>query len=101
MGMRLFFVLLTVAGSAYLFFQERSDRRLAIGALAASCIGLLLQLNVITLRVAYARNVVWAAIAICAGLIWSREGSKTGASVAVTMAFISTLTVALSLRILR
>jgi hypothetical protein len=101
MGMRLFFVFVTLGGSIYLFTRQTGDRRYAIGALAASALGMLLQLNVITLRVAYARTVVWAAIAVCAGLIWSREGSKTGATVAAAMAFVSTLTVALALRILR
>ena len=101
MSMRLFFILVTLAGSVYLFVQQQTDRRLAIGAMAASAIGLLLQLNVISLRVQYARSIVWAAIAICAGLIWSREGSKNGATVAAAMAFVSTLTVALSLRLLR
>jgi hypothetical protein len=101
MSMRLFFVLVTLAGSVYLFVHEHSDRRLAIGALAASSIGLLLQLNVIALRVHYARSVVWAAIAICAGLIWWREGSKGGATVAAAMTFVSTLMVALALRLLR
>ncbi len=101
MSMRLFFVLVPLAGSVYLFVREHNDRRLAIGALAASSIGLLLQLNVIALRLQYARSLVWAAIAICAGLIWTREGSKNGATVAAAMAFVSTLTVALSLRLLR
>jgi len=100
MGMRLFFVLLTLGGSIYLFMRETGDRRYAIGALAASALGLLLQLNVISLRVSYARTVVWA-IAVCAGMIWNREGSKTGATVAAAMTFVSTLTVALALRILR
>jgi hypothetical protein len=101
MSMRLFFVLVTLAGSVYLFVRTPDDRRWAIGALVASSIGLLLQLNVISLRVQYARSIVWAAIAICAGLIWTREGSKNGATVAAAMAFVSTLTVALSLRLLR
>ena len=100
MSMRLFFVLITLAGSVYLFVREHSDRRLAIGALVASSIGLLLQLNVVALHVQYARSIVWAAIAICAGLIWARESSKNGATVAAAMAFVSTLTVALSLRLL-
>jgi len=55
MSMRLFFVLLTLGGSVYLLFREQGDRRLAIGALAASSVGFLLQLNVITLRLQYAR----------------------------------------------
>ncbi len=101
MSMRLFFVLVTLAGSAYLLVRERSNRGFAIGALAASSIGLLLQLNVIALRVHYARNIVWAAIAICAALIWSRAGTKSGTTVAAAMAFVSTLTVALSFRLLR
>jgi hypothetical protein len=101
MSMRLFFVLVTLAGSIYLFVREHNDRRFAIGALVASSIGLLLQLNVIALHVQYARSIVWAAIAICAGLIWTREGSKNGATVAAAMAFVSTLTVALSLKLLR
>jgi len=101
MSMRLFFVLVTLAGSVYLFVHEHNDRRLVIAALAASSIGLLLQLNVIALRVHYARSVVWAAIAVCAGLIWWREGSKGGATVAAAMAFVSTLMVALALILLR
>ena len=101
MAMRLFFVLVTLGGSIYLFMREKGDRRYTIGALAASSLGLLLQLNVITLRVQYARTVIWTAIAVCAGLIWSREGSKTGATVAAAMALVSTLTVALALRVLR
>jgi hypothetical protein len=101
MSMRLFFVLVTLAGSVYLLLRERSDRGFAFGALAASSIGLLLQLNVIALRVPYARNVVWAAIAICAALLWSRAATKSGTTVAAAMAFVSTLTVALSFRLLR
>jgi len=100
MSMRLFFVLVTLAGSVFLFVREHGDRRLAIGALVASSIGLLLQLNVVALHLQYARSIVWAAIAICAGLIWTRESSKNGATVAAAMAFVSTLTVALSLRLL-
>ncbi len=101
MSMRLFFLVLTLGGSIYLFVREHGDRRFAIGALVASSLGLLLQLNVIALRVQYARTIIWTAIAVCAGIIWSREGSKTGSSVAATMAFVSTLCVALSLRLLR
>ncbi len=100
MSMRLFFVLVALGGSVYLFVKDRTDRYV-MGALVASSLGLLLQMNVIALRMQYARSVVWAAIAVCAGLIWSREGSKNGATVAAAMAFVSTLTVALSLRILR
>jgi predicted Co/Zn/Cd cation transporter (cation efflux family) len=100
MSMRLFFVLVALGGSVYLFVQDRTDRYV-MGALVASSLGLLLQMNVIALRMSYARSIVWAAIAVCAGLIWSRQGSKNGATVAAAMAFVSTLTVALSLRILR
>jgi len=100
MSMRLFFVLVALGGSVYLFVKDRTDRYV-MGALVASSLGLLLQLNVISLRMQYARSIVWAAIAVCAGLIWSKEGSKNGATVAAAMAFVSTLTVALSLRILR
>jgi hypothetical protein len=101
MAMRLFFILVALGGSAYLLVREKSDRRFALGALAASSVGLLLQLNWITLRVQYARTLIWAAIAICAALIWTREGSKTGSTVAAGVVFVSALTVALSLRILR
>ena len=101
MAMRLFFVLVTVAGSAYLLYTERGERRFKLGALAASAIGMLLQLNVISLHVRYARTVVWAAIAVCAGFVWMRDNSKTGSTVAAGMVFVSTLTVALSLRLLR
>jgi hypothetical protein len=100
MAMRLFFVLLTVGGSIYLLVNDRGDRKYALGALVASSIGLLLQLNVITLHVHYARNVVWMAIAVCAGFLWMKEATKTGATVAASMVFVSALTVALSLRIL-
>jgi len=100
MAMRLFFVFLTVAGSIYLLVTREGDRRYAIAALAASSVGLLLQLNVITLHLRYARLVVWAAIAVCAALVWLRDSSKTGATVAASMVFVSALTVALSLRLL-
>jgi hypothetical protein len=101
MAMRLFFVFLTVGGSIYLLVTDRGERKYAIGALVASSIGLLLQLNMITLHLHYARTVVWAAIAVCAGLLWTKDGSKSGATVAASMVFVSALTVALSLRILR
>ena len=101
MGMRLFFVLVTVGGSGYLLFTDRGDRRFTIGALAASAFLLLLQLNVITLHIAHARTIVWAAIAVCASLLWMRDNSKTGATIAASMVFVSALTVALSLRMLR
>src|SRR5712692_2523269 len=94
MAMRLFFVLVTVAGSAYLLFSDRGDRKLAIAALVVSCFGLLLQLNVITLHLRYART------AVCAALAWMREGSKAASTVAASMVFVSALTVALSLRLL-
>jgi len=100
MTMRLFFVLVTVAGSAYLLFTNRGDRRFAIGALVASTIALLLQLNILTLHLHYARPIVWMAIAVCAALLWLRDSSKNGATVAASMLFVSALTVALSLRLL-
>lgn len=100
MAMRLFFVLVTVLGSAYLLFTERGDRKVAIAALAVSAFGLLLQLNVISLHMRYARTVVWAAIAVCAAMAWMRENSKTTSTVAAGMVFVSALTVALSLRLL-
>ena len=101
MGMRLFFILATLVGSAYLLYRERGDRRFAIGALAASSFGLLLQLNVISLHLRYARTAVWAAIAICGGFVWAREESKGGSTVAAGVVFVSALTVALSLKLLR
>lgn len=101
MSMRLFFVLLTVVGSGYLLFTERGERRFAVAALVVSAIGLLLQLNVISLHVRYARTVVWAAIAVCAALIWMRQSSKNATTVAAGMLFVSSLTVALSLKLLR
>jgi len=100
MGMRLLFVLMTVAGSAYLLFTDRGDRRLSIAALAISTVGFLMQLNVITLHLHYARTVVWAGIAVCAAMVWMRESSKTASTVAAGMVFVSALTVALSLRLL-
>ena len=101
MSMRLFFIMLTVAGSAYLLFTDRADRRFAIAALVVSSIGLLLQLNVISLHVQYARTIVWAAIAVCAALIWMRQSSKSASTIAASMVFASALVVALSLRLLR
>lgn len=100
MAMRLFFVIVTVVGSAYLLLREHGDRRFAIGALVASVFGLLLQLNVISLRLHQARTVVWALIAICAAIVWVREGSKGTATVAAAVVFVSALTVSLSLRLL-
>ena len=89
MSMRLFFVLLTIVGSGYLLFTERGERRFAVAALVVSSIGLLLQLNVITLHLRYARTVVWAAIAVCAALIWMRQSSKSATTVAAVMLFVS------------
>ena len=48
MAMRLFFVLVTVAGSGYLLYTDRGDRKVTIAALAASSFGFLLQLNMIS-----------------------------------------------------
>ena len=101
MSMRLFFVLLTVVGSGYLLFTERGERRFTIAALAISSIGLLLQLNVITLHLRYARTVIWAAIAVCAAILWMRQSSKSASTVSAGMLFVSALTVALSLKLLR
>jgi hypothetical protein len=100
MSMRLFFVLLTVVGSGYLLFTERGERRFTIAALAISSIGLLLQLNVITLHLRYARTVVWAAIAVCAAILWLRQNSKSASTVSAGLLFVSALTVALSLKLL-
>ena len=98
--MRLFFVFITVAGSAFLLFSNRGDRRFAIAALVASAIGLLLHLNLLTLRVPYARTTVWAAIAVCAALLWVRDNSKIGATVAAAVLFASALPMALAFRLL-
>lgn len=100
MAMRLFFILVALGGSAYLLYREKGDRKFAIGALAASALGLMLQMHWISLRVQYARTVIWAAIAVCAGLMWSRHASKTDSTVAAGLMFVSALTVALSLRLL-
>src|SRR5207248_681820 len=83
-----------VAGSIYLLVTREGDRRYAIAALAASSVGLLLQLNVITLHLRYARLVVWAAIAVCAALVWMRDSSKTGDTVADSMVFVFSLSAA-------
>jgi hypothetical protein len=100
MAMRLFFTLLTVGGSIYLLVNDRGDRKYALGALVASSIGFLLQTRVIILHFQYARTLVWTAVAVCAGLLWMKDATKTGATVAASMVFVSALTVALSLRIL-
>jgi hypothetical protein len=39
-------------------------------------------------------------IAVCAGLAWNRQGSKTDSTIAASVVFVSGLTVALSLRLL-
>jgi hypothetical protein len=101
MAMRLFFILVALIGSGYLLFREKGDRKFAIGALAASALGLMLQLHWISLRVQYARTVIWLVIGVCCALMWNRESSKTGSTVAASVVFVSALTVALSLRLLR
>ena len=100
MAMRLFFTLVALVGSAYLLFQEKGDRKFAIGAVIAAGLGLLLQMHWISLRIPYARTLLWAVILVCAGLAWNRQGSKTDSTVAASVVFVSALTVALSLRLL-
>jgi hypothetical protein len=101
MKLRLFLVLVTVAGSGYLLYKNRVDRRLAIGAVVASSIGLVLQLNLLVLHLHYVRTIIWTAIAVCAGLIWSRESTKISATVAAAVVFAAAIPVALSLQLLR
>lgn len=101
MTLRLFLVLVTVAGSGYLLYQNRADRRLAIAALVASSFALLLQMNLIALRMNYVRTLIWTAIAICAGLIWMRENTKMSSTVATAVVFAAAIPVALSLQLLR
>ncbi len=100
MALRLFFVFVTVAGSALLIFSNRGDRRFAIAALVASGIGLLLHLNLLSVHVPYARTAVWAIIAVCAVLLWVRDASKTGATIAAAVLFASALPIALAFRVL-
>jgi len=73
---------------------------LAVAALALSGIGLLLHLNVLALRVPYARTAVWAAIAVCAAILWVRQSSKSATTVSAGMIIVSALTVARSLKLL-
>lgn len=101
MTMRLFFTLFALAGTAYLLVVEKGNRSFAIGALVASALAVLLQMNWISLHIHYARTAIWAAIAACAALLWVREPSKSGATVAAGVVFVSSLTVALSLHLLR
>jgi hypothetical protein len=101
MRLRLFLVLVTVAGSGYLLYKNRGDRRFAIGAVAASSLGLVLQLNLIALHLHYVRTIVWTAIAVCAGLIWNREQTKMLSTVAAAVVFAAAIPVALALQLLR
>jgi hypothetical protein len=101
MKLRLFLVLVTVAGSGYLLYKNRGDRRFAIGAVVASSIGLVLQLNLIALHMHYVRTITWTAIAVCAGLIWNREQTKMLSTVAAAVVFAAAIPVALSLQLLR
>src|SRR5258707_1669103 len=96
MKLRLFLMLVTVAGSGYLLYKNRGDRRFAIGAVVASSIGLVLQLNLIALHVHYVRTIVWTAIAVCAGLSWNHEQTKTSSTVAAASGFPAGITGALS-----
>ena len=99
MTLGLFLVLVTFAGSLYLLYRNRGKRRLAIGALVASSLSLVLQLNLIALNMHYLRTIIWTAIAVCAGLIWSRENTKMSSTAAVT--FAAAIPAALSLQLLR
>jgi hypothetical protein len=101
MKLRLFLMLVTVAGSGYLLYKNRGDRRFAIGAVVASSLGLVLQLNLIVLHMHYVRTLVWTVIAVCAGLIWSREQAKISSTVAAAVVFAAAIPVALSLQLLR
>lgn len=101
MTLPLFLVLVTVAGSGYLLYKNRGHRRLAFGALVASSLGLLLQLNVIALHQHYVRTIIWTAIAVCAALIWSREHTKLSSTVAAAVVFAAAIPAALSLQLLR
>lgn len=101
MKLRLFLILVTVAGSGYLLYKNRGDRRFAIGAVVASSLGLVLQLNLIALHAHYVRTLVWTAIAVCAGLIWNREQAKISSTVAAAVVFAAAIPVALSLQLLR
>jgi hypothetical protein len=101
MTLGLFLVLVTFAGSVYLLYKNRGERRLAIGALVASSLSLLLQLNLIALNMHYVRTIIWTAIAVCAGLIWTRENTKMSSTVAAAVAFAAAIPAALSLQLLR
>lgn len=101
MKLRLFLMLVTLAGSVYLLYKNHGDRRIAIGSVVASSLGLVLQLNLIALHVHYVRTIVWVVIAICAGLIWRGEQTKTPATVAAAVVFAAALPVAISLNLLR
>jgi hypothetical protein len=57
-------------------------------------------LNVVSLHVHYARTAVWAAIAVCGALLWLRQNSKSGSTIAASVVLVSSITLALSLRLL-
>jgi hypothetical protein len=101
MRLRLFLILVAVAGSGYLLYKNRADRRFAIGATVASSLGLVLQLNLIVLHMHYLRTLIGIAIAVCAGLIWNREQTKISSTVAAAVVFAAAIPVALSLQLLR
>src|SRR5260370_17454364 len=69
MKLRLFLILVTVAGSGYLLYKNRGDRRFAIGAVVASSLRLFLQLNLIALHPHYVRTLLWTPIPVSPSLI--------------------------------
>jgi len=101
MKLRLFLILVTVAGSGYLLYKNRADRRFAIAAMVTSSLGLILHMHLIAVHVHYLRTLIWAAIAVCAGLIWNREQTKMPSTVAAAVVFAAAIPVALSLQLLR
>jgi hypothetical protein len=100
MKLRLFLMLVTLAGSVYLLYKNRGDRRIAIGSVVASALGLVLQMNLVVLHAHYVRTIIWVVIAVCAGLIWHREQTKTPSTVAAAVVFAAVIPVALSLNLL-
>ena len=101
MALRLFLALLALGCAGYLGYRDPPDRPFAYGAAGVAGVLTLLYLGVLSIRVDFARELLWAAIAVLGGLLWMRQQGKLTSTLATLITVSGALATALGLRMLR
>jgi hypothetical protein len=100
-SMSVFLAVAAFICASYIAWKHPKERAYAFGAVSAGALMLLLQFKLIQLRVPHASTVVWAAMVILGGMLWTRQQSKIPSTLAALLCAFAAVPLAIALGVIR